>query len=104
MLQSTNISPLEHDLKQCFADKNIYIKNDIAKSFSSSINKDISPDDTGNFHKFLRSATNTITQNIYKAKDSTYNLLKPLQRNKDIVLLSGDNDSSVVILDKACYK
>ena len=101
MLQSTDISPLEHDLKQCFADKNIYIKNDIAKSFSSSINKDISPDDTGNFHKFLRSATNTITQNIYKTKDSTYNLLKPLQRNKDIVLLSGDNDSSVVILDKA---
>ena len=104
MLQSTDISPLEHDLKQCFADKNIYIKNDIVKSFSSSINKDISPDDTRNFHKFLRSATNTITQNIYKTKDSTYNLLKPLQTNKDIVLLSGDNDSSVVILDKACHK
>ena len=29
---------------------------------------------------------------------------KPLQRNKDIVLLSGNKDSSVVILDKACYK
>ena len=55
------------------------------------------------FHEFLRSATNTFTQNVYKTKDSTYNLLKPLQRNKDIVLLSGDKDSSVVILDKACY-
>ena len=30
-------------------------------------------------------------------------MLKPLQRNKDIVLLSGDKDSSVVVLDKACY-
>ena len=30
-------------------------------------------------------------------------MLKPLQRNKNIVLLSGDKDSSVVILDKACY-
>ena len=106
-MQSIDISPLEHDLKQCFVDKNKYIKNDTFvefESFSSSINKDISPDNTGNFHKFLRSATNTITQNIYRTKDSTYNLLKPLQRNKDIVLLSGENDSSVVILDKACCK
>ena len=31
-------------------------------------------------------------------------MLKPLQRNKDIVLLSGNKDSSVVILDKAPYK
>ena len=30
-------------------------------------------------------------------------MLKPLQRNKDIVLLSGDKDSPVVVLDKACY-
>ena len=29
---------------------------------------------------------------------------KSLQRNKDIILLSGDKDSSVVILDKVCYK
>ena len=69
----------------------------------SSVGKDISPDDKGNFHEFLRSATNTFTQNVYRTKDSTYKLLKPLQRNKDIVLLFGDKDSSVVILDKACY-
>ena len=31
-------------------------------------------------------------------------MLKPLQTNKDIVLLSGDKDSSVVILDISCYK
>ena len=37
-----------------------------------------------NFHESLWSAKNTFTQNVYKAKDSTYNLLKPLQRNKDI--------------------
>ena len=30
-------------------------------------------------------------------------MLKPLQRNKDIVLLSGDKDSFVVILDKVGY-
>ena len=31
-------------------------------------------------------------------------MLKPLKTNKDIVLLSGHKDSSVVILDTACYK
>ena len=31
-------------------------------------------------------------------------MLKPLQTNKDIVLLSGDKDSSVVILDISCSK
>ena len=35
---------------------------------------------------------------------NTYTLLKPLKTNKDIVLLSGDKDSSVVILDTTCYK
>ena len=29
--------------------------------------------------------------------------MKPLKTNKDIVLLSGNKDSSVVILDTACY-
>ena len=41
---------------------------------------------------------------MYRTKDSTYNLLKPLQRNKDVALLSGHKDLSVVILDTAYYK
>ena len=31
-------------------------------------------------------------------------MLKALKTNKDIVLLSGDKDSSVVIWDTTCYK
>ena len=112
---SVDVSPLEHSLKQCFADKNKHIKKDIAVEFEtlcSSNNTDISSDDKENFHELLRSATNTFTQNIYRTIDNTYNVLKPLKRNKDIVLLSDDKDSSVailgkssvVILDKASYK
>ena len=106
-MQSFDISPLEYGSKQCFVDKNKYIKKDIAVEFEtlcSSVDKDISPDDKENFHEFLRSATNTFIQNVYRTKDNTYNLLKPLKTNKDIVLLSGHKDSSVVILDTACYK
>ena len=106
-VQSLDISPLEHGLKQCFVDNSKYIKKDIAVEFEtlcSWLDEDISPDDKENFNEFLRSTTNTFTENVYRTKDSTYNLLKLLQRNKDIVLLSGDKDSSVVILHKACNK
>ena len=83
------------------------MKKDIAvelETFCSSVDKGISLDNKKNFNEFLRSATNTFTQNFYKTKDSTYNLLKPLQRNKDIILLSGDKEASVVIWDEWCYK
>ena len=42
------------------------------------MDKDISPDDQENVHEFLMSATSTIIQNVYRTKDSTYNLSKPL--------------------------
>ena len=61
-MQSIDISHMEHHLKQCFVDKNKYIKKDIAVEFEtlcSSVDKDISPDDKENFHEFLRLATNT---------------------------------------------
>ena len=103
-MQSVDISPLEHSLKQCFAGKNKHIKKGIDVEFEtlcSSNNKDISSDDKENLHELLRPATNTFTQNIYRTIDNTYKVLKPLKRNKDIVLLSDDKDSSVAILDKS---
>ena len=41
---------------------------------------------------------------VYTTNSNTCNVKKSLQRNKDIVLLSGNKDSSVVILDKAPCK
>ena len=66
-MQSIHISPLEHSLKECFVDKNKYIKKDIAVEFVtlySCIDKDISPDDKKIFYEFLGSATNTLTKNV----------------------------------------
>ena len=65
--QSADISPLKHSLKQCFVDKNIYIKKGIAVEFEtlcSSNDKDISPDNKEFFCELLRSATTTFTQNV----------------------------------------
>ena len=54
-MQSIDISPLEHGLKRCFADKNKYVKKNIAVEFEtlcSSVDKDTSPYDFSpeNFH------------------------------------------------------
>ena len=83
---------MEHGLKQCLLDKNKHIKKDIAIKFEtlcSSVNKDISEDNKENVHDFLWSAANPFTKIIYRTK-KTHSLLKPLQGNKDIVLLSGN--------------
>ena len=37
------------------------------------------------------------------AKDHTYKELKTLIQNKDVVILKGDKDSSVVIVNKTDY-
>ena len=68
-VQSIDVSPLEHGLKQCFVDKDKCIKEDIAVEFETlcrSVDKDISPHDKENFHEFLRSAASTFTQNVYR--------------------------------------
>ena len=51
-----------------------------------------------NVYKLLRSAKNSLTQNVYRTKDNICNTC--LTKNKAIVLLSGCKNPSVVILDK----
>ena len=43
------------------------------------------------------------TENVYKSSDKTFAALKQLRENKDIVILNGDKDSSVVIMNKLDY-
>ena len=47
--------------------------------------------------------TNKFTQNILQTKDNTYHDLRHLRNTKDIVLLSGDKDSYVVIMNRVDY-
>ena len=55
------------------------------------------------FHEYLWKMTNKFTQNIYHTKDYTYCNLRHSIQNNDIVLLAGDKDSSVVVMNKKDY-
>ena len=84
-MQSTDISSLEHGLKQCLLDKNKHIKKDIAIKFEtlcSSVNKDISEDNKEDVHDFLWSAANPFTKIIYRTKKTLivyWNLYKEIK-------------------------
>ena len=43
------------------------------------------------------------TKNIYSTRDSTYSNLKRLIKNEDIVIIPGDKDSCVVVMNKSDY-
>ena len=54
-------------------------------------------------HEDLRKMTNKFTQNVYHTKDDTYRNLRHLIQNNFIVLLAGDKDSLVVVMNKNDY-
>ena len=70
---------------------------------ASIVDEKVPSDKKESFHEFLRSFTNRCTNNVYQTKDKTFRKLHALRSNDNIVLLSGDKDSCVVILDKTDY-
>ena len=73
-----NLKGWKYDLHHCFIDKE-------------------------NVHAYLRKMTNKFTQNNHHTKDNTYNDLHHLRNNKNIVLVSGDKESSIVVMNKVDY-
>ena len=55
------------------------------------------------FKHFLRVHSNLFHQNIFSTPDHTYKVLHKLASDPDLVVLSGDKDSSVVIMQRADY-
>ena len=55
------------------------------------------------YHEFLRGYIDIFTKNAFQAKDFIYHNLKNLIREKDVVVMKCDKDSSVVILYKTDY-
>ena len=59
--------------------------------------------DLENFHEFLRGYTNIFAKNMISTEDHTDKELKTLIHNKEVVILKGDKDSSIVIMNKTNY-
>ena len=55
------------------------------------------------FHEFLRGYTDMFSKNVLNNEDFTYKNLKSLIQDENIVILQGDKDSSVLIMDKKDY-
>ena len=55
------------------------------------------------FHEFLRAYTDIFTKHIYATKDFTYKNLKNIIKDENVAILSGDKDSSIVIMQKDDY-
>ena len=51
----------------------------------------------------MRGYTGICTKNVFQTKDYTNHNFKNLIREKDVVVMKGDNDSSVVIVNKTDY-
>ena len=97
---------MKYGLHNSFIDKNRFIKRDLGvelESLAASVDEFVSPEVKEEFHQFLRNTTYTLTNNVYHTKDDTYNKTKSLRDNKNIVILSGDKDSSIVIMNKIDY-
>ena len=55
------------------------------------------------FYEFLRTYTDIFTKNVYATKDFTYSNLKNIIKNVKLVVLSGEKDSCVVIMQGGDY-
>ena len=90
-------------LNHCFINKNKNIKQHIGgnmKSIAYIASEKVDENDLENFYEFLRGYTDIFAKNVISTEDHTYKELKTLIHNKDVVILKGDNDSSIVIMKK----
>ena len=93
-------------LDYCFVDKNKDVSRFLAanmESLADNVKGNINYKNLEHSHEFLRSYTDIFTNNIYATKDYTYHNLRGMIQNKDIVVVKGDKDSSVVIMKKSDY-
>ena len=101
-----DVSGLKYGSHQSFIDKNRHIKQNLAvelESLSSKLDPFIKEDSNENFHEYLRSVTNIVSNNVYRDKDNTFRLLNRLRKNENIVVLSADKESCTAILNKTDY-
>ena len=105
-LNDSEYNQLKFGLNHCFINKDKHIKKDIATNMESlaySASKQVDPSQLENFHEFLSGYTDIFSKNVLSTNDKTYKNLKNIIRKSNIVILRGDKDSSVVIMNRSDY-
>ena len=91
-------------MDHCFVDKNKDVPRFLAanmESLADRVKGNIDHKYLEHFHEFLRGYTDIFTSKIYATKDYTYHDLRSMIQNKDIVVVKGDKDTSVVIMKQS---
>ena len=97
---------LKYALKYCFIDRNKIGKKYLSaelETLAQQTSDCVGPGKLEEYHKFLRAYSEIFCRNIYNSKDCTYHDLKLLIKNKDIKVLQGDKDSSIIIMNSKKY-
>ena len=110
-LPSYDLSELEQKqlhlgLEYSFVNKPKHLKKNITANFEivpHRVSESINHDKLEDFHVFLRAYTDIFTKHIYATKDFTCKNLKNIIKDENVVILSGDKDSSIVIMQKDDY-
>ena len=90
-------------LEYNFADKPKHLRKNIVANFqivSHKVSQSINHDQVKDFHEFLRAYTDIFAKYIYATKDFIQKILKNIIEDENIATLSGDKDSSIVIMQK----
>ena len=97
---------LKLGMDYCFVDKNKDVQRFLAanmESLAGSVKGNVDHKNLEHFHEFLCGYTDIFTNNAYAIKYYIYHNLRNMIQNKDIVVVKGDKDSSVVIMKKTDY-
>ena len=97
---------LKLGLDYCFVDKNKHVWRFLAayiESLADRVKGNIDHKNSEHFYEFLCGYADIFTNNIYATKDYAYHNPCGMIQNKDIAVVKGDKDSSVVITKKLDY-
>ena len=105
-LSDKELNQLSFGLDHSYVDKNKHVKKNLPANFESlaqAVNSEILNEEKEDFHEFLRAYCDIFTKNVYSTKDYTYSNLKRLIKDDTLVVIPGDKDSCVIIMDKVDY-
>ena len=106
-LRSNKLNKFKCGLHYSFVDTNRNIKKHLAANFeylADKITENLDSHKREDFPEFLRAYVDTITKNVYATTDYTYKHLKGIIKDPNLVVVSGDKESCVVMMNKSDYQ